>query len=262
MMPLAPLPMMSVPAKPKIGFSIDSIVGGTGIQNSRIQYPINNKINDKSDRTYEKTILTDIKLDGYKNQNKGRSRSATPERDDDDETINPGSPASDISVRSSNRYENRSPTDLRYNGNRSPNPSPTNLIKSPMYRPNSPYRNDIKQSPYNERRSPNRYRKSVSPQRSNEQDVSKFDNSLHSNSPRSSISPGSVERTSLSPKNTLIRPSVLPPGSGVPFGGDVSAALKGIYLPEPMVHGVTHPGHHHHPHPLALAAAAQHFQGL
>lgn len=29
MMPLAPTPVMAVPSKPKIGFSIDSIVGGT-----------------------------------------------------------------------------------------------------------------------------------------------------------------------------------------------------------------------------------------
>lgn len=236
-MPLAPIPMMSVPTKPKIGFSIDSIVGGTGLSSNRIQYPINNKI----DRTYEKTILTDLKLDSFKAQGKKvRSRSPSPkDEEEDEEPINPGSPASDD-------LANRSPTDLRFNGSRSPDPSPTNLMVK-----NSAYRSD----------SPRYGRKSPSPQRSSEQDITKFDNSLQSNSPRSSISPGSAERTSLSPKNTLIRPSALPPGGGVPFGGDVGAALKGIYLPDPMVHSVGHPGHHHHPHPLALAAAAQHFQG-
>ncbi|KAK6630070.1 hypothetical protein RUM44_005468 [Polyplax serrata] len=261
---------MSVPAKPKIGFSIDSIVGGTA--NSRMQYPINNKI----DRTFEKTILDNYKTDpSVVSRSRAVNEDPDEEEDDEDdagdirgactddeeEIINPGSPASDLS----NRFENRSPADLRFNdSNRTPNDSPTNLVKN-SFRSGSPFPSDTKVSS-------TRFGKSVSPPGSTvDQDPSKFDNSVHSNSPRSSISPGSAERTSLSPKNTLFKPSVLGPGNAVSFGSDMTSALKGLYLPEPgVVHGgVGHPGHHHHhhhhhhhphPHPLALAAAAQHFQ--
>lgn len=162
MMPLAPVPIMSVPTKPKIGFSIDSIVGGTGVTSTR--YPITGRLG-----------LTDIGLS----------------RTDTDEEIDPGSPESERSE---------------------PNP-----------------------------------RRSVSPT-----DLSR--------SPRSCASPSSGGDRS-SPKATPVRPSALQAG-GVGFPGDMGAALKGLYLPEPLVHGVAHPAHHHHhPHPLALAAAAQHFQG-
>lgn len=172
MMPLAPVPIMSVPTKPKIGFSIDSIVGGTEVANARMQYPIAGRLG-----------LTDLGL----------------ARVDTDEEIDPGSPGSE-------RSQARSPE------------SPANLTS----------------------------RRSVSPA-----DLSR--------SPRSCTSPSSVDRTS--PKAPPVRPAALPPG-GVPFPGDMGAALKGLYLPEPLVHGVAHPAHHHHhPHPLALAAAAQHFQG-
>lgn len=172
MMPLAPVPIMSVPTKPKIGFSIDSIVGGTGVTSTRMQYPITGRLG-----------LTDLGLS----------------RTDTDEEIDPGSPGSE-------RSRARSPE------------SPSNLMS----------------------------RRSVSPT-----DLSR--------SPRSCASPSSADRSS--PKAAPVRPSALQPG-GVGFPGDMGAALKGLYLPEPLVHGVTHPSHHHHhPHPLALAAAAQHFQG-
>ena len=249
-MPLAPIPMMSVPTKPKIGFSIDSIVGGTG--SNRIQYSINNK----TDRNHDKTIVDNCKIQTSKSSTFPNDEPEDEEDDEEDEIINPGSPSSDVS----NKFESRSPADLRYNGNRTPiDASPTNLIikNNSAFRSGSPFPTEGKISSY-------RYPKTASPHRSTDQDISKFESSIHSNSPRSSISPASGERTSLSPKASLIKPSVLTPANVVPFGSEMNAAaaLKGIYLPaDPVMHGVGHPSHHHHPHPLALAAAAQHFQG-
>jgi homeobox protein EMX len=103
----------------------------------------------------------------------------------------------------------------------------------------------------------------------------------HSGSLSPSISPTSsptptgvlVQSPSVSCAPTLVRPSALAPSAAGLVGSagftPTSAAagdsgLKGLYLPEPLVHPHHHHSHHpHHPHhhQLALAAAAaQHFQ--
>jgi homeobox protein EMX len=68
----------------------------------------------------------------------------------------------------------------------------------------------------------------------------------------------------------LVRPSALAagivssPGFTPTSGTAADTGLKGLYLPEPLVHPGHHHHSHHHPHhhhQLALAAAAaQHFQ--
>lgn len=229
MMPLAPTPIVAVPSKPKIGFSIDSIVGGTNTPTS--------------------TAATTTPTTPPKHR---PATSHSPECDVKNTNASPNPPSlSPASSTTSNHYTT---SHNNVENNRTTSHSPTGS-SSPELSPGNYHR-------------VRHHSGSLSP----------------SISPTSSPTPTGVlvQGAGMSPSvasgissaPTLVRPSALTatgivgsPGFTPTSGGAGESGLKGLYLPEPLVHPGHHHHHpHHHPHhshhqlALAAAAAAQHFQ--
>ncbi|KAJ4445968.1 hypothetical protein ANN_12654 [Periplaneta americana] len=234
MMPLAPTPIVAVPSKPKIGFSIDSIVGG-GTNANGAACTINT-----NSPTSTATTTTPTTTPKHR-----PATSQSPECDviNTDTSPNPPS-ASPASSTASNHYVNN------IENNRTTSHSPAGS-SSPELSPGTYHR-------------ARHHSGSLSPSISPTSSPPLQGNGLPPTS-------GSV---GISSAPTLVRPSALAPSTagivGSPgfnpsSGSAGDAGLKGLYLPEPLVHPGHHHHSHHHPHhhhqlALAAAAAAQHFQ--
>ncbi|PSN38449.1 hypothetical protein C0J52_26557 [Blattella germanica] len=235
MMPLAPTPIVAVPSKPKIGFSIDSIVGGGTNASCNI-----------STNSSTTTASTTTPTTPPKHR---PATSHSPECDVINTDTSPNPPS--VSPASSTASNHYSTDHNNIENNRTTSHSPAGS-SSPELSPGNYHR-------------VRHHSGSISPSIS------------HTSSPPPTgvivqgTGLGSSANSGLSSNPTLVRPSALAPSNAgivgspgfTPSSGD--AGLKGLYLPEPLVHPGHHHHSHHHPHhhhqlALAAAAAAQHFQ--